>query len=136
MSSVFIFKLYLPAAALLFVFTLAIVAKFHSYKNKRNDIIDVIMLLATISEYISSTMYYAGVFMYPKWLSGITFCHISLTLSWLPGISNSGLYFAWHYKQCFNKCKVHKLMRKINGVNGKNVEKRSLLNHGSADDNA
>ena len=49
MSSVFILKLYLPAAALLFVFTLAIVAKFQPYKNKRNNTVDIIILFVTIS---------------------------------------------------------------------------------------
>ena len=77
----FILKLYLPAAALLFVFTLAIVAKFQPYKNKRNNTVDIIILLTTISGYnISLTMYYTGGFMYPKWLSGITFVIISFLL--------------------------------------------------------
>ena len=53
MSSVFTFDLYLPAAVLLFVLTLALVAKFQPYKNKRNNTVDIIMLLATISGYIS-----------------------------------------------------------------------------------
>ena len=73
MSSVFILKLYLPAAALLFVFTLALVAKFQPYKNKRNNTVDIIMLLAIISGCISSTMYYTGGIVYPKLLSEITY---------------------------------------------------------------
>ena len=60
MSSVFNYNLYLPAAALLFVFTLALVAKFQPYKCKRSNTIDIILLLVTISGYISSSMYYAG----------------------------------------------------------------------------
>ena len=66
LSSVFIFHLYIPAAALLFVLALAFVAKFQPYKCKRNDTIDVILLLAVINEYMSSSMYYAEGFIYPK----------------------------------------------------------------------
>ena len=74
MSSVFNYNLYLPAAALLFVFALALVAKFQPYKCKRNNTVDIILLLVMISGYISSSMYYAGPvgFMYPKWLGMIT----------------------------------------------------------------
>ena len=49
MSSVFNYSLYLPAAALLFVFTLALVAKFQPYKCKRNNTVDIILLLVMIS---------------------------------------------------------------------------------------
>ena len=66
--------------------------------------------------------------MYPKWLSGITFV-ISLLLfrSYLAILIVTSVLPST--KRCFNKCKVHKLMSKIN------IEERSLLNHGSADDN-
>ena len=135
MSSVFNFDLYLPAAALLFVFALALVAKFQPYKNKRNNTVDIIMLLATISGYISSTMYFAGGIMYPNWLSGITsVISVLIFLSYLTFLILSRILPST--KQCFNECKVHKLLSKINRVNGKNVEKRSLLNLGSANDNA
>ena len=74
MSSMFNYNLYLPAAALLFVFALALVAKFQPYKCKRNNTVDIILLLEMISGYMSSSMYYAGPvgFMYPKWLGIIT----------------------------------------------------------------
>ena len=72
MMSVFNFNLYLPAAALLFVFTLALVAKFQPYKCKRNNTVDIVLLLAVISGYMSSSIHYAGRFIYPKWLGGIT----------------------------------------------------------------
>ena len=136
MSSVFNFDLYLPAAALLFVFTLALVAKFQPYKNKRNNTVDIIMLLAIISGYISSTMYYAGGFMYPKWLSGITSTiSVLIFLSYLTFLILARILPST--KQCFNtECTVHKLISKISRVNGKSVEERSLLNHGSADNNA
>ena len=69
--SVFNFTLYLPAATLVFVFTLALVEKFQPYKNKRNNVVDIILLLITINGFISSTMYNVGLFMYPKWLCRI-----------------------------------------------------------------
>ena len=52
MSSVSNFNLYLPAAAFLFVFTLALVAKFQPYKCKRNNTVDIILLFAMISGYM------------------------------------------------------------------------------------
>ena len=136
MSSVFTFDLYLPAAVLLFVLTLALVAKFQPYKNKRNNTVDIIMLLATISGYISSTMYYAGGFMYPKWLSGITSVISALIFrSYLIFLILAHILSST--KQCFNtECTVHKLMSKISRMNGKIVEERSLLNHGSPNNNA
>ena len=66
MASVFNFILYLPAAALVFVFILALVATFQPYKKKRDNIVDIIMLLAIISAFISATMHYAEDFMYPN----------------------------------------------------------------------
>ena len=64
MASVFNYILYLPAAALVFVFALALVAKFQPYKSKRNNTVDIILLLAVITAFISSTMHYAEEFMY------------------------------------------------------------------------
>ena len=49
LSSVFIFHHYIPAAALLFVLVLALIAKFQPYKCKRNNTIDIILLLAVIN---------------------------------------------------------------------------------------
>ena len=66
MAFVFNYILYLPAAALVFVFTLALVATFQPYKKKRDNIVDIIMLLTIISAFISSTMHYAEDFMYPN----------------------------------------------------------------------
>ena len=67
--------------------------------------------------------------MYPKWLSGITFV-IScwLFLSYLAFLIVTHIFPSTKWR--FNKCKVHKLMSKIN------IEEKSLLNHGSTDDNA
>ena len=71
MSSIFNYILYLPAAALLFVFSLALIAKFQPYKNKTDIIVDIILLLTIISAFISITMHLAEEFMYPKLLNGI-----------------------------------------------------------------
>jgi hypothetical protein len=72
MSSVFNYNLYLPEAALVFVFALVLVTKFQPYKQKRNNTVDVILLLTVISACISSSMYYAEPFMYPRLLNDIT----------------------------------------------------------------
>ncbi|MCG8620577.1 MAG: hypothetical protein MJE68_01080, partial [Proteobacteria bacterium] len=74
MSSIFamtIHTLYLSTAAFVFVFALTLVAKFQPYKNKRNNTIDIILLLTIITAFISSTMYYAEEFIYTKLLNGI-----------------------------------------------------------------
>ena len=71
MSSVFSYTLYLSAAVLVYVFALALVAKFQPYKNKRDNTVDIILLLAIISVFISSTMHYTEAFMYPKVSNGI-----------------------------------------------------------------
>ena len=133
MSSVFNFNLYLQAAALLFVFTLALVAKFQPYKCKRNNTVDIVLLLAVISGYMSSSMYYTGVFMYHKWLKMITISisvlilHCYMVFLILARV----LPMAVH---CFKKCKIL-LMSKIK-TSVVNVEDRALLDHGSANYNA
>ena len=72
--------------------------------------------------------------MYPKWLNEIaSIISILIFLSYLAFLILVRILPST--KQYFNKCEVLKLMSKVNRVNGKNVEKRSLLNHGSADDN-
>ena len=89
------------------------------------------MLLAIISGYMSSTMYYAGGIMYPKWLSGITYViSILILLSYLVFLILARVLPK--AIQCFRKCKTN-LMSEMNGVT---VENRALLNHGSADYNA
>ena len=133
MSSVFNFNLYLPAAAFLFVFTLALEAKFQPYKCKRNNTVDIILLFAMISGYMSSSMYYAGGFMYPKWLNGITasisvlILHCYLVFLILAQVLPMVV-------KCFKKYKIF-LMSKIK-VSVVNVEDRALLDHGSANYNA
>ena len=71
MSSVFSYTLYLSAAVLVYVFTLALVAKFQPYKNKRDNTVDIILLLAVISLFISSAMRNTEGFMYTKLPNGI-----------------------------------------------------------------
>ena len=55
--SVFSIKLYNSAVSILFTFTVVLVAKFQPYKCNRSNKADVIMLLAMITAYTSSTMH-------------------------------------------------------------------------------
>jgi O-antigen ligase len=105
MSSVFDYSLYLPAAALVFVFALALVAKFQPYKHKRNNTVDIILLLSIISAFISSAMHYAEECMYPKWINGIivTVC-ILIVLSYLVFLILACVLPK--AIQCYKKCKL------------------------------
>jgi hypothetical protein len=132
MSSVFNYNLYLPAAALVFVFALALVAKFQPYKHKRSNTVDIILLLTIISAYISSTMHYAEQSMFPKLLNGITVCIFALImLSYqvfliLACVLPKAI-------QCCKKCKTL-LMSKIKKIDAEvNEGDRALLNHESTD---
>ena len=69
--SAFDLKLYVPAASLLFAFTIALVAKFQPYKDKRSNTVDIVMLLAMVFGYTSSTMHSLEYTLYPKWLNGL-----------------------------------------------------------------
>jgi hypothetical protein len=71
MSSVFDYSLYLLSATLVFVFTLAVVAKFQPYKHERNNTVDIILLLVIISAFISSAMHNGEPNIYPEWLNDI-----------------------------------------------------------------
>jgi hypothetical protein len=127
LSSVFNFTLYLPAAALVYVGALALVAKFQPYKHKRNNTLDIILLLFFIITFISSGMHYAEGFMYPKWLNGIT---IVISASIVLGY----LVFACVLPrtiQCCKKCKI--FLIKMSEVNEGD---RALLNHESTDYNS
>ena len=54
----FSIKLYAPATSIIiFAFTLALVAKFQPYKCKRNNTVDIVMLLTMIIAYLSNSMY-------------------------------------------------------------------------------
>jgi hypothetical protein len=133
MSSVFDYILYLPTAALVFVFALTLVAKFQPYKNKRKNTVDIILLLIVITGFTSSSMSYAGKFMYPRWLIEI-----------IVGISTSIIsgYLVFlilscvlpQTVRCYKKCRTH-LMSKIK-MSEVNEEDGALLNHGSSDYNS
>ena len=124
MASIFNYTLYLPAAALVFVFALTLIAKFQPYKNKRNNTVDIILLLTIIIAFASSSMNYAE-FMYPRLLNGII-----LILSFLIVLGYQVfLILACVFPkviQCCKKCKTLLLTNiKMNGVN---EEDRPLLN--------
>ena len=80
MASMFNFTLYVPAAALMFVFAITFIAKFQPYKYKRSNIVDIILLLTTINGFMSSSMYFAGRFMYPKLLGAIAIITYTLVI--------------------------------------------------------
>ena len=127
--SVFNYNLYIPAATFLLVFTLALVAKFQPCK--RNNTIDIIVLLSVISAYISLAMVHAGGVMYPWWLSNIIVCIATL------------IFFGYQLflilvrvlpqsVHCFKICKTF-LMSKIKVTEMiQNVENQALVHHGSA----
>ena len=129
MASMFNFYLFILAAALLLVFTLALVAKFQPYKYKRSNTVDIVMLLAIISMGMSSSMYFAGGIMFPKWLVEITgTIAILIILSYLLFLILARLLPT--AKQCVTKCKTFLKDCEMN------VEDQALLIHGSADYNS
>jgi hypothetical protein len=132
MSSVFNYILYLPAAALVFVFTLALVAKFQPYKHKRSNTVDIIMLLVMITSFISSSMSYSAArIMYPKWLKRFIFALIGLGYLVFPIILACVLP---KVIQCRKKCRTL-LMSKVK-MSEANEGDRALLNHESTDYNS
>ena len=124
MAFVFNFILYLPAAALVFVFALALVAKFQPYKNKRNNTVDIILLLAIISAFISSSMHYAEEFMYPRLLNDFL---VVISVLIILGYQVFLILACVFPKaiQCCKKCKTIKMMC------GANEGERALLTHES-----
>jgi hypothetical protein len=130
MSSVFNYILYLPAAALVFVFALALVAKFQPYKHKRSNTVDIILLLIMIINFISSTMHYVGRFMYPNLLMPtIVGISVFIILSYLVFLILSCVLP--QAVQCCKKCKTL-FMSKIK-MSEVNEGERALLNHESTD---
>ena len=69
---------YLPAATLLFVFALTLVAKFQPYKCKKSNMVDIVMLLTLITGYVFLTLLYAVGLQYPKWVHSVIFFVITL----------------------------------------------------------
>ena len=133
MASVFSFTLYVPAATLVFVFALALVAKLQPYKHKRSNTVDIMLLVLMINVSLSSTMLYIGRFVYLKVLKGIVLVIFSLIiLSYQIFLI---LACIWPKSiQCCKKCKTH-LMNKIR-MNGVNEGDRVLLNPESVDYNS
>jgi Ca2+/H+ antiporter len=129
MSSVFNYNLYLPAAALVFVFALALVAKFQPYKHKRSNTVDIILLLAIITAYTTSGMRYAEQFMFPKLLNSITIgISVLIILSYQVFLILA--FVLPKAIQCCKKCKTL-LMSKIKMTDAEG--NRVLLIHGSTD---
>jgi hypothetical protein len=129
MSSVFSYILYLPAAALIFVFALALVTKFQPYKHKRNNTVDIILLLTTIVAYTSSIMRSAEQFMFPNLLNNIiTGISVLITLSYQVFLILA--FVLPKAIQCCKKCKTL-LMSKIKMTDAEG--NRVLLIHGSTD---
>ena len=133
MASVFNFTLYLQAATLVFVIALALVAKFQPYKNKRNNVVDIILLFIMINGFISSTMSNVGRFMYPKWLTAII-AGISVLIIISYMVFRILVFVLPKAIQCCKKCKTH-LMSKIR-MSGVNERDRALLNPESIDYNS
>jgi hypothetical protein len=130
MSSVFDYSLYLPSAALVFVFALAVVAKFQPYKHKRNNAVDIILLLMMISAFVSSAMQYSEPSVYPKWLNDII---VGISASIILGYLVFLILACILPKaiQCCKTCKTF-LMSKIKMIEV-NEGDRPLLNHESTD---
>ena len=117
----FNFTVYLPAAALVFVFALALVAKFQPYKYKRSNIVDVTFLFTTISGFMSSSMYFTGRFMYPKLLRSIVTIPCYLVFLVLASVLPEAI-------QCCKKRKTFFIKK-----SEVNEGDRALLNHESTD---
>ena len=125
MSSVFDYTLYLSTAALVFVFALALIAKFQPYKHKRNNTVDIILLLAVIVAFISSSMHYVEAFMYSKLSNGII---VMISILIVFGYQVFLILACVFPKiiQCCKKCKLLLLTKiKLSAVN---EEDRPLLN--------
>ena len=131
LMSVFNYNLYIPAATLLFVFTLALVAKFQPYKCKRNNTTDIIVLLSVISACISLVMVHAGGVMYPRWLSSIIVC-IAMLIFFGYQLFLILIRVLPQSVHCYKTCKTF-LMSKLKVTDMiQNVENQALVHHGSA----
>ena len=117
MAPVFNHTLYLPAAVLVFVFALALIAKFQPYKNKRNNVVDIILLFTMINGFISSIMFNVRLFMYPKLFFGIiAFVSVLIVLSYLLFLILACVLPK--AIQCCKKCKTRLISKiRMSGVN-------------------
>ena len=60
-----------PAASLLFMIALTLVARFQPYKNKRSNTVDIVMLLTLITLGLSVALWFTIGLRYPNWVYGI-----------------------------------------------------------------
>jgi hypothetical protein len=134
--SVFSIKLYAPAASIIFTFTLTLVAKFQPYKSKKNNTADIVMLLAVIIGYMSSSMHFTDNWLFPKWLNGIVLGTAVLTIyCYLLFLILSKHNVFSKVAQCFKKRKRFLRFGKIE--HGEvSVEDQALLSHNEADYNS
>ena len=69
---------YAPAATLLFVFALTLVAKFQPYKSKKSNTVDIVLLLTLITGSVLLTLRYAVGLEYPRLVYSIAFTVVVL----------------------------------------------------------
>ena len=117
----------------MFVFALALVAKFQPYKHKRSNTVDIMLLLLMIN--VNTMQYaYVGRFVYLKVLERIVLVIFSLIiLSYQAFLILACVWpkaILWYCK----KCKTH-LMSKIR-MSEVNEGDRALLNPESTDYNS
>ena len=124
--SVFSFKLYTSAVSILFTFTLALLAKFQPYKCKRNNTVDIVMLLAIITTYTSATMYKTESLLYPKWLNGIVLSIAILIIYCYLGSLILASIFS-RIQVCFTQGKSLRFLKTICQHNVMNGENQALL---------
>ena len=137
--SVFSIKLYAPAALTIFMFTLTLVARIQPYKCKKNNTADIVMLLAMIIVYVSTSMYFTDGQLFPNWLYGIIVVTAMLSIyCYLLFLILSKHNVILKATQCFKKSKLFlNFCRFCKIKHGEfNVEDQALLNPGEADYNA
>ena len=131
--SVFSYKLYAPTASLFFAFTLALVAKFQPYKSKRNNTTDIVILMAMIFGYTSSTMHTIEVVLYPKWLNGIIIC-TAIVIIYCYVLFLILARISLKAKLCLTRIKPYLIFKRIGEIKCSevDVEDRTLLGHEEA----
>ena len=125
--SVFHYNLYYHAALLIFVITLALVARFQPYKCKKSNTFDVVAMLVLITTYLSQNMNADVTVMYPKLANSIV---ISIVLL-IPPAYILYLILAQmlpNSQKCFTKCKVLLRMNKYHTE--MNIEDQAFLTDG------
>jgi hypothetical protein len=132
--SVFSIKFYASAAITIFTFTLALVAKFQPYKSKKNNTADIVMLLAVIIVYTSSSMHFIDYRLFPKWLTRTVMGTAALTIyCCLLFLILSKHNIFLKVAQCFKQSRFGKIKY---GEISMHVEDQALLNHNEADYNS